>query len=493
MKGSRLYMILLFAFLMIVFLFEYMAPHKFVWNATYDKKDKEPFGSYVFDDVLSSSVQNYSVANKTFYQIIKEDSTISRHAFLITEDYPDFNKVDIESLYKLVHLGNKVMICTRHFPSLLKDTLCFGTAYGGYFPSLETYIQKQGINTRDSIFFGTDTLNPQHIYEVYPHFHPISIIAGRNRVIRNNAHTATVQTMKSSPVEEQPDSTDNIIADHEIADDEAIISEEEFEDEDEEWYDYDEWFDESELTEDIVEDTDSSATIREFVPVNCDSMEILVWDSENKPLVLRAFIGKGEIFIVSTPLMFTNYGVLDGDNASYAFRLLSYLKDNPLIRIEAYGKHDDEPQTPLRYLLSEPPLRWAVYSTMILLLLFMFFTTKRRQRIIPVVNAPPNRSLGFMQLISNLYYQKHNNAEILIMKHTYFCAEVKRLIGVDLQENIPNEQDNKRLVEKTGLEADDIRGLLKNIQMTLYRSEADDIQLKQYIDGMNDILRALMN
>jgi len=476
MKGSRIYMIFLFAFLVIVFIFEYMAPHKFVWSATYDKNDKEPFGSYVFDDVVSSSVENYTVVNKTFYQILQEDSTISQHAFLITEKHLDLNKTDIECLYKLIHSGNQVMLCTENFPHSLKDTLYFETSYGGYFPSLDVYIQKENNHNRDSIFMGTDTLNHEYIFEVYPHFHPVSITAGKKKLISS-------------------DTPDNSSADDEIIfDDELIIDNENgVEMDDEATIDY-ETVTEEEILKYMTEKVDSmEARVLEFAPANCDSMEILVWNSENKPLVLRAFIGKGEIFIVSTPLMFTNYGVLDGGNVSYAFRLLSYMKGKPLIRVEAYGIHGDEPETPLRYLLSEPPLRWAVYFTMLLLLLFMFFTAKRRQRIIPVVNAPTNKNIEFMQLISNLYYQKHNNAEILKMKHTYFCAEVKSLIGIDLQENIPDEQDYKRLIEKTGMEMDFISKLLKDIQMALYRSEVDDIQLKQHIDGMNLIKLRIKN
>jgi hypothetical protein len=167
------------------------------------------------------------------------------------------------------------------------------------------------------------------------------------------------------------------------------------------------------------------------------------------------------------------------------------MDDRPLTRIEAYGKHSGKATTPLRYVLSEPPLKWAIYSMLILLILFMVFTAKRRQRIIPVVKAPANRTFGFMQLISNLYYQKHENGEILKMKHLYFCAEIKRLIGVDLQEGIPDDTAYTRLSEKTGMDKEVLRTLIKNTGMAIYRSDASDIQLKEYIDGMNDILHAL--
>ena len=438
-------MIFLFAFFVLVFLFEYMSPHKFVWESTYDKHDKEPFGSYVFDDILSSSIDDYSVINKTFYQIVQEDSTISRHAFLLTEAEPAFNSVDIESLYKLIHLGNQVMICAEKFPETLKDTLSFETTYKRNIQSLDVYVQKE--NKRDKIYIGTDTLNPECTFDVYPHFHPVSLISSKSKWIPNNSNNP--QSADSEETVNVPTIDDG----------------------------------------DVIHSTDSGKW--SFVSTNCDSMKILIWDSENNPLVMRAFIGKGELFIVSTPLMFTNYGLLDGNNASYAFRLLSFMKGKPLIRVEAYGNHVDKPKTPLRYLLSEPPLRWATYFTIALLILFMFFAAKRRQRIIPVVNAPPNRSLEFMQLISNLYYQNHNNGEILKMKHTYFCATVKANTGIDLQETLPNIQDFQRLTEKTGIDIKQISDLLKNIQMALYRSEVDDINLKKYIDGMNEIRNQL--
>ncbi|HCC50767.1 MAG TPA: hypothetical protein DEQ30_00890, partial [Porphyromonadaceae bacterium] len=109
----------------------------------------------------------------------------------------------------------------------------------------------------------------------------------------------------------------------------------------------------------------------------------------------------------------------------------------------------------------------------------------------PVVKTPANRTFGFMQLISNLYYQKHENGEILKMKHLYFCAEVKRLTGVDLQEGVPDDAAYTRLSEKSGIDKDALRTLIKNIGMGIYRSYVSDVQLKEYIDGMNDILHAL--
>ena len=404
MKGSRLYLLFLLTFLIIVFIIQLSAPHKFVWKPTFDKYDKEPFGSYVFDDVLSSSIDDYSVIDKTFYQIFQEDSVSEGRAFLLTERRPGLSEIDIEMLYKIIHLGNQVMICSENFSYWLEDTLHINTSFDNYMAFNVNNITDNKV--RDSIFFGTDTLNPIKIFEVFPQVHPVFLIPDTSKCCH-------------------------------------------------------------------------------------DSIEVLVWDHHYKPLVVRAFLGKGELFLVSTPLMFTNFGLLDGDNASYAFQLLSYMKDKPLMRIEAYGIHSEKPQTPLRYILSEMPLRWATYTGMALLLLFMAFTVKRRQRVIPMLKTNPNRSLGFIQLISNLYYQKHDNFEILKMKYKFFCADVKNLIGVELYDQVPCESDYDRLNEKTGMEKDFINRLLQNIRYAIYTDRVVDLQLKQYIDGMNEILRSL--
>ena len=99
------------------------------------------------------------------------------------------------------------------------------------------------------------------------------------------------------------------------------------------------------------------------------------------PVAMSYRHGKGEIILVSTPLLFTNYGMLDGGNGAYLLRLLSHMGDLPVLRTEGYMKETVQVQkSPFRYFLSQPPLRWALYLTMIAILLFMIFTAKRRQR-----------------------------------------------------------------------------------------------------------------
>ena len=116
-------------------------------------------------------------------------------------------------------------------------------------------------------------------------------------------------------------------------------------------------------------------------------------------------IGRGELILVSTPLLLTNYGVLDCP--AYAHRLMNRLKDLPVVRTEAYMPNFDVAESsPFREFLKRPPLRWALYLVVLGVLLLMGFSARRRQRAIPVEAPPRNYQLEFIRHIGTLQYMK---------------------------------------------------------------------------------------
>ena len=122
-------------------------------------------------------------------------------------------------------------------------------------------------------------------------------------------------------------------------------------------------------------------------------------------------IGKGEIILVTTPLLMTNYGILE--NPPYVHRLMNRLKDLPVIRTEAYMPNVNASEdSPFRELLERPPLRWALYLTLLGILLLMGFTARRRQRVIPVDEPPRNYQLDFIRRIGTLQYQRTKHDRI---------------------------------------------------------------------------------
>ena len=208
------------------------------------------------------------------------------------------------------------------------------------------------------------------------------------------------------------------------------------------------------------------------------------------PVAMSVSWGKGEVILASTPLLFTNYGVLDGKNAAYLFRILSQMGGFPIVRTEGYMKETAQAQmSPFRYFLSQPPLRWALYLSMVSILLFMIFTARRKQRAIPVIREPENKSLEFAELIGTLYYQKKDHADLVRKKYLYFAEELRREMQVDVEEVAEDERSFGRIARKTGMEVEEIAKFIREVRPVIYggrRINAE--QMKVLIDKMNEII-----
>jgi hypothetical protein len=445
MKSNKIFFLLIAVFFVLVFMYQYFLPEKFVWTETYNRYDKQPFGSYVFDDVVSSSVDNYMVMDMTLYRYyydflpdeyydeddlsdFEEDTVVplppeERCALLITNNYARLSNEDITALMYLLRQGNKVMLCMESFPYNLCDSFYFRCVNRHHNYTLFLHNFEQSVlaeNRRDSLFFGTDPLHPEHIYKVFPYVH---------------RHILRYGELSSY-------------------------------------------------------DSDTAFQMNRILSA---SAEALVRDDAGDTVALRLSVGEGELFLVSTPLMFTNYGMLDGDNASYAFRLLSYMKDMPLIRLGAYNEEYGKNSTSsLRYILRESSLRWALFISLIAIVLFMIFTAKRRQRVIPVIRPPANETLRFTCLIANLYYQRKDYKDMLKKKYLYFCAELKRTEGLDLRSDESDEELCKRLAEKTRQNYAGVWPTFRELKYLL-RDEAtvDENAMIRHINQMNEWMQFL--
>lgn len=240
-------------------------------------------------------------------------------------------------------------------------------------------------------------------------------------------------------------------------------------------------------------DADVLAIKHEVVGKNVDG---LMTDTlQYSPVALSVPVGKGEIILVSTPLLFTNYGVVDGNNAAYIFRILSQMKGLPLVRTEAYVDETSQAQqSPFRYLLAHRPLRWALYLTLTGIVLFMFFTTRRRQRAILVVRPPLNKSLEFVKLIGTLYFQKKDHADLVRKKYIYFAEMLRRSLQVDLEAVEEDIRSFDRIAKRTGIDKESIAVLVRTVRSVVYDKSAkvSEQQMKRLIDNMNDITRNLL-
>lgn len=206
--------------------------------------------------------------------------------------------------------------------------------------------------------------------------------------------------------------------------------------------------------------------------------------------------GKGKVMIVSMPLLFTNYGILDDNIHPLALRLLSECGDLPVVRYDPtlIDKVDDEEQeseSPLRYLLANRPLRWALYLALATLVAFVAFSARRRQRIIPVIKPPVNHMMDFVKRIGGIYFKRHDNVDLLNKKYVTFSNDlrVKAMIDIDNEDNIDDEL--LALSNRTGTPLNELQQQVRDVKDAVKSSKISDRQLQQLIDVMNDIMHRI--
>lgn len=171
--------------------------------------------------------------------------------------------------------------------------------------------------------------------------------------------------------------------------------------------------------------------------------------SNNESSISADFVkinfGKGHFYVHSEPLILTNYYFLKSKN-KYLENVLSYLPDRQTV----WFVETDTPlsMSPMRFILNNPPLRYAWYLLLLGLLIFVLFNAKRKQRIVPVIEPLKNTSLNFIRSIGNLYLQEGDFHEMMAKKAQYFLNRIRMDLLIDTQHL--DEQFINKLHLKTG-------------------------------------------
>ncbi|MBD0258960.1 MAG: DUF4350 domain-containing protein, partial [Cytophagales bacterium] len=200
-------------------------------------------------------------------------------------------------------------------------------------------------------------------------------------------------------------------------------------------------------------------------------------NQQDEPNFVRIPWGKGWFYLHCMPQVYTNYNMLAGRNIAYIERTLSYLPVQPVYWDEFYKGNVRDLQSPLRFLIVTPSLRWAMYLALAALLLFMAFEAKRRQRVIPVIRPLANTTLEFTQTIGQLYYQHRDHKNIAEKKITYFLDHLRSHYYVQTQEF--NDELFDRLHAKTGQPLTDITALFNLIAHVRRQPVVSEAQLLQ--------------
>ena len=141
-----------------------------------------------------------------------------------------------------------------------------------------------------------------------------------------------------------------------------------------------------------------------------------------RPVLIARPMGDGLLILSSTPLAFTNFGLLqDHRLAEFA---LKQLPDEPLQFTHYYQTGKIQSSSPFRYVLTEASLTWALYLSLLLIGSLILVDSQRRQRPIKVVQPPKNSTVQFVKTIGALFYRERNNRKIANKLTQYFQEEL---------------------------------------------------------------------
>ena len=193
---------------------------------------------------------------------------------------------------------------------------------------------------------------------------------------------------------------------------------------------------------------------------------------------------QGSFYIHLQPAAFTNYHLLKDNHAEYAEKILAYIPKGDIYWMIKEQNGLIESDSPYRYILSQPALKWAWYLFLIGIIVFMIFNAKRKQRIIPIIKPLPNTTLDFTKTIGNLYYQEGDHQNLIDKKIIYFLERIRNEYLIET--SVLDENFVKKIHAKTGKEIKDIEHLVYLIKQQQKRynlsNESDLIEINNAIE-----------
>jgi len=167
---------------------------------------------------------------------------------------------------------------------------------------------------------------------------------------------------------------------------------------------------------------------------------------------------QGYFYLHTDPIAFTNFHLLKDKNYQYAEGVLSYLPKGDVFWYTKGQTNEAISDSPLRYIFSQPALKWAWLLLLFGILIFIIFNAKRKQRIVPILKPLPNLTVDFTKTIGNLYYQEGDHDNLIDKKIIYFLEKIRTEYLIDTTKL--DDQFIQKLHHKTGKDVADIQELV---------------------------------
>lgn len=193
------------------------------------------------------------------------------------------------------------------------------------------------------------------------------------------------------------------------------------------------------------------------------------------PIAINMTIDEGQLFLHTQPYVFTNIGLEQEEISEYAIRTIPLLDiDTLYIDRESFlNKNQEDKQSPLQFVMSQPKLKWAYYIMTAGLLLFVISRGKRRQRVIPTLEQNENTSLEYIKAVSDLYRTQNQHHKLAKQLKLIFHQWVKKKYYI-----LSGEAGyTKKLSKKSRIPEEEVERLINRLNAAQNNQRFDDTQL----------------
>jgi hypothetical protein len=212
----------------------------------------------------------------------------------------------------------------------------------------------------------------------------------------------------------------------------------------------------------------------------------------------RINYGRGQIYLHSNPIVFTNFHLLDTIKLRYVSKVFSHLSAGAIYwdtksrtsRDVVQRMNGSNPQfdreSPIKYILEQPSLRWAWFIMLSLIALYLIFAAKRKQRIIPILEEKNNTSLDFIHTIGQMYFRQGEHIRLCDMMLKQFQTFVRE------KYHLASREMNEEFIKLLSLKSDVPHERIKRIvdyENLIYRNSVTEDSMVEFYHLLNNFYK----
>lgn len=187
------------------------------------------------------------------------------------------------------------------------------------------------------------------------------------------------------------------------------------------------------------------------------------------------FEGGGFVNIHLMPDIFTNDAAHQIDYLDHFNEVIGQFSyDKIIFEHPSFNtEKTDERESPIQFILGDTSLKKAYYLLLVAALLFILFRGKRKQKVIPTIAENKNTSLEYINTLGRLYEYQNQPRKLVTHMANIFHHDIKKKYFID--RNDP--EFNKKLAAKSKIPKADIDIIMRTFETIMTRYDFNDNDL----------------